>query len=86
MQGFRASEWGNEGFLKDDGKDGLRGELWNSPSSSSPSTSLRTCLKRGNPGKFTCYNPLISNCKVFGKTYLLQEGTEGQRDRAEGVG
>jgi hypothetical protein len=23
MQGFRASEWGNEGFLKDDGKDGL---------------------------------------------------------------
>jgi hypothetical protein len=24
MQGFRASEWGNEGFLKDDGKDGLR--------------------------------------------------------------
>jgi hypothetical protein len=24
MQGFRASEWGNKGFLKDDGKDGLK--------------------------------------------------------------
>jgi hypothetical protein len=28
MQGFRASEWGNEGFLKDDGKDGLRPMLF----------------------------------------------------------
>jgi transposase InsO family protein len=27
MQGFRASEWGNEGFLKDDGKDGLRDRI-----------------------------------------------------------
>jgi hypothetical protein len=26
MQVFRASEWGNEGFLKDDGKDGLRSQ------------------------------------------------------------
>jgi hypothetical protein len=48
MKGFRASEWGNEGFLKDDGKDGL--SLPFAPRQSSHWQTKRDKARRDIPG------------------------------------